>query len=125
MKSRTSEIAKLLAINGLVAFVLLNLIYWSLPVLQLAMGRSGSAAIPDPSGHFPNYTNVDWAELHFREMDQIQERLNPTDFKSFIGWRRRPFSGETLNVGGPYGQRRTANNVTDDAKNAYFFGGST
>jgi hypothetical protein len=47
------------------------------------------------------------------------------DFKSFIGWRRKPFSGETINVEGPYRQRRTINKGTDGSKKAYFFGGST
>jgi hypothetical protein len=48
-----------------------------------------------------------------------------TDFKSFIGWRRKPFHGETINVDGAYEQRRTVNNGAPDAKKAYFFGGST
>jgi hypothetical protein len=48
-----------------------------------------------------------------------------TDFKSFIGWRRKPFHGETINVEGTYAQRRTINNGAADAKKAYFFGGSS
>jgi hypothetical protein len=126
MRSRTLDFLRLLAINGLVLFVVFNLIYWSLPVLQLALGRSGpSAALPDPSSHLPNYANIDWAEQHYRELEQAQLKSDTTDFKSFIGWRRKPFSGETINVGGPYAQRRTVNRRTDGAKRAYFFGGST
>jgi lysophospholipase L1-like esterase len=126
MRSRALEILKLFAINGLVLFVLLNLIYWSLPVLQVMMGRSGpSAAIPDPNSHLPNYANIGWAEQHFRELGQAQLNRDTTDFKSFIGWRRKPFKGETINVDGPYAQRRTVNHGTDGAKRAFFFGGST
>jgi len=126
MKSRTFEIVRLLVINVLMVFVLLNLVYWSLPVMQLVIGRSGvSTAIPDPSSRLPNYANIAWAEQHYREMEQAQLTRGRTDFKSFIGWRRKPFSGETINVDGPYRQRRTINTGTDRAKKAYFFGGST
>jgi lysophospholipase L1-like esterase len=117
-----------LAINGLVFFVLLNIIYWSLPVLQLALGQSGSSATTlysNPGKHLPNYASIDWAEQHIRELDQAQMTPARTDFKSFIGWRRKPFNGETINIGGPYAQRRTVNTATSDARKAYFFGGST
>jgi hypothetical protein len=126
MRSRTLNILKLLAVNGLVFFVSLNLIYWSLPILHLAISRTGAdAARPDPSAYFPNYANVGWAEQHYRELGQAQLDHARADFKSFIGWRRHPFDGETIKVGGPYAQRRTINNGAIDAKKAYFFGGSS
>ena len=126
MKSRTFETTRLLLINVLVLFVLFNLIYWSLPLLQLVVGRSGAGRMSqDPSARLPNYANVAWAELHYRELEHAQLTAARTDFKSFIGWRRKPFTGETINVDGPYRQRRTINDGADGAKKAYFFGGST
>jgi hypothetical protein len=68
----------------------------------------------------PNYANVTWAKKFYQEFRQLK-----TDYKSFIGWRRAPFHGETINVDGPYAQRLTANHGTDKSKKAYFFGGST
>src|SRR5215471_7976774 len=124
MKSRSDKLLTLLIVNGLVLFVLFNAVYWLLPVLQLMMG-SKPRLTPDPSGHLPNYAHVDWAMQHYRELDQAQLTSARTDFKSFIGWRRKPFNGETINVGGPYAQRRTINNGREGAKKAYFFGGSS
>jgi hypothetical protein len=124
MKSRIFEIVRLLLINILVFFFLFNLLYWLLPVMQFVIGRSGSGAGSDPSAQFPNYANVAWAQQHYREMKQAQLTKARTDFKSFIGWQLKPFSGETINVEGPYRQRRTLNDSADSVKKAYFFGGS-
>src|SRR5262245_43968292 len=130
MKPRVSRVAVLVVINAIMIFLFFNLIYWSLPVLHLAMGRTGpSTAMPVADAHLPNYANIDWAEQHFRELIRAQPNVSNharTDFKSFIGWRRHPFTGETINVEGPYAQRRTVNkNQAVDAKRAYFFGGSS
>jgi hypothetical protein len=122
MKSRSHKLLTLLIVNGLVLFALFNAVYWLLPVLQLMMGNKPHS-IHDPSGHLPNYAGIDWAVQHFREMDQLQQAR--TDFKSFVGWRRKPFNGETINIGGPYAQRRTINNGPAGEKKAYFFGGSS
>jgi hypothetical protein len=74
----------------------------------------------DPRARLPNYANVTWAPQHFRKLKQAK-----WDYRSFIGWRRRPFEGATISVGGPYGQRRTIDDGTNEAKTVYFFGGST
>src|SRR5262249_34866708 len=132
MRPRTLKIVRVLVINALVLFVLFNLAYWSLPVLQFAIGHSGpSTSIgvhESKMGHLPNYANIDWAKQLYREMDQMTARNDfaaRIDFKSFVGWREKAFSGETINIGGPYAQRRTINNRTAGGKKAYFFGGST
>jgi len=126
MKPQKTETIKLLAINILVLFVLLNLIYWSVPILQLVLGRPGTASqFSNPDSRLPNYANIGWADQHKREMDQAEMTTARADFKSFTGWRRKPFHGETVNVDGPYAQRRTVNTAASDAKKAYLFGGST
>jgi hypothetical protein len=124
MKTPIHKILTLVIVNGLVLFVLFNAVYWLLPVLQLMIG-SKPHLTPDPSARLPNYADIDWAVQHYHELDQAQLTSARTDFKSFIGWRRKPFNGETINVGGPYAQRRTINNGPEDAKKAYFFGGSS
>ena len=111
----------LIAINLLVFFVLFNIFYWSVPTLHYLWTTFAPAdAKDDPRGRLPNYANVSWAPQHYRELNQLK-----TNYKSFIGWRREPFRGETINVGGPYGQRLTVNMGTDKSKKVYFFGGST
>jgi lysophospholipase L1-like esterase len=114
---------KLIAINLLVFFVLSNFIYWSLPTLS-ALYRLTTVSVPtpadDPRGRLPNYEKVTWARQHFLEFNQLK-----SNYKSFIGWRRQAFQGETIAIGGPYSQRRTINDGTDKSKEVYFFGGST
>jgi hypothetical protein len=110
---------KLIAVNLLVTFVLFNLAYWSLPVLSLLLNIRASIT-DDGRARLPNYAKVTWATQHYREFSQLK-----TNFKSFIGWRRKPFHGETINIDGRYAQRLTINDGADKSKKVYFFGGST
>lgn len=68
----------------------------------------------------PNYAGVDWAETHFREVEELT-----TVYVSFVEWRRELYQGETVNVVGPFHERLTAE--AEGAKGApvFFFGGST
>jgi lysophospholipase L1-like esterase len=112
---------KLISVNLLVTFVLFNLAYWFLPTWHLLSNVLASTeAADDPRARLPNYANVTWATQHYREFGQLK-----SDYKSFIGWRRKPFQGDTINIGGRYAQRRTVNDGTDKSKKVYFFGGST
>jgi lysophospholipase L1-like esterase len=113
---------KLIAINLLVFFLLFNFAYWCLPALSALHGLNFASTDvrDDPRGRLPNYANVTWAPQHYRELHQLK-----TDYKSFIGWRRMPFRGETITIGGRYSQRRTINDGIDISKEVYFFGGST
>jgi lysophospholipase L1-like esterase len=111
---------KLIAVNLLVTFVLFNLAYWSLPAWYLLRNVLASTEAADDSrARLPNYANVTWATQHYRELRQLK-----SDYKSFIGWRRKPFQGETINIGGRYAQRRTINDGTNKSNKVYFFGGS-
>ena len=111
---------KFIAFNVLTTFVLFNLAYWSLPVFSvLSHTLKRTSATDDPRAMLPNYANVTWAAQHYRELASLR-----SDYKSFIGWRRKPFQGETVNVGGRYAQRRTIEGM-DNTKKVYFFGGST
>ena len=112
---------KLVAINLLVCFVLFNFLYWSVPTLNYLLTVSTASGVTDdPRARLPNYANVTWAPQLYREAAQLR-----MDYKSFIGWRRAPFHGETINVGGPYAQRLTINRGMNKSKKVYFFGGST
>lgn len=121
-RSPAYRLILLLGINALVLFTIFNLAYWAAPALHLAIASGPTP--PDPSGRLPNYAGIPWGEQHFRDMDRIARRPAPTDFQSFVGWRRRPFASETVNVEGAYRQRRTINSAGDEAGTAYFFGGS-
>src|SRR5262245_14285221 len=106
---------KLIGINLLVFFVLFNLAYWSLQTLhRLWIIFASPQETDDPRGRLPIYTKVTWGPQHYREFSQLK-----SEYKSFIGWRRKPFHGETIDIGGPYAQRRTINDGTDESKKVY------
>lgn len=116
---KSAERLRTVGINLLIFFVLANLVYWAIPVVS-TIGRafSGLRAQPIP----PAYTAKEAAWLP--KLRQEQGRFG-TVYKSFIVWRREAFAGETINVEGPYRQRRTLNAAGADARKVYFFGGST
>jgi hypothetical protein len=104
---------KLIAVNLLVTFVLFNLAYWFVPTWYLLRSALASTEVADDlRARLPNYANVTWATQHYREHYQLK-----SDYKSFIGWRLKPFHGETINVGGRYAQRQTINEGRDNSKN--------
>ena len=68
----------------------------------------------------PNYQGHDWAAKHFTEFSDQNYQ-----YRSFLGWRRYPYSGETINID-DRGVRRTVDQTPNDAKKTiFFFGGST
>ncbi len=116
---------KIVAINALILFVLINAILWILAFGNSArkvlkehglVGRSNIAR----EAKLPNYDGVDWAKKHFEEYREQESK-----YKSFVDWQRAPYAGETINISGPYGQRRTVGPTDPDKPTAYFFGGST
>jgi hypothetical protein len=47
----------------------------------------------DPRSNLPNYKNITWAETHFKEFKNL-----PSVYRSYVGWRRLPFNGKTINI---------------------------
>jgi hypothetical protein len=75
----------------------------------------------DNRGRLPNYDNISWAEKHYEEHDNLR-----SEYESYIGWRRTPFSGETINID-DHGIRNTPQHEStrEDAPVVVFLGGST
>lgn len=74
-----------------------------------------------PVYELPNYSNASWAKTHFDELRQQQ-----TAYKSYVGWRRNAYSGETINVDGDGYRFNPDNRECPDGKpEVWFFGGST
>jgi hypothetical protein len=109
--------------NALVLFMLFNAAIW-----LVCIGYSISGVInryelfdkSEPEANLPHYAHMGWAETYFREA-----KLRQTEYVSFIGWRSKPFSGKTITIFGPYGQRRTIGQADLDNPTVYFFGGSS
>ena len=69
-----------------------------------------------------HFEDPEWAVQHFNEFNSLE-----TDYKSYYGWRRKDFKGETITIADgirttyPY---QKVNN-TDSIKTVLFLGGST
>lgn len=52
-----------------------------------------AAADVDPRARLPNYRDLPWAPIHFAEFDALR-----AEYRSYVGWRRQPFEGQTIQV---------------------------
>lgn len=114
------KIVKLVLINILVLFALIiitNLIAISIYQIRQAYKKTNS----DTRGQLPNYKGIEWANQHFKEFEEI-----PTEYRSYIGWRRLKYSGNTINID-ESGIRITPQHesVDQNSTSVVFMGGST
>ena len=111
-----------LAVNVAVFLGLALVLYFAIPTVDL-IGKAVRPIWPsiDKRGALPNYTGQPWAAVHFAETQALK-----TDFMAYLGWRRRPFHGQTITVEEGTLIRRTPIARNDPAApSVYFFGGST
>lgn len=75
----------------------------------------------DKKSKLPNYKNIDWADNHFKELNELT-----AEYRSYIGWRRLPYKGETININ-EQGIRNTPQSklATEKSPLVVFLGGST
>jgi len=117
---------KFVAINAIIVFVVFNVVIWGICLatsvyIALSSGAKTEIAVnARRKAALPNYANVDWALTHFKEFASLQSR-----YVSYLGWRRLPFEGKTISIGGHYAQRRTIGSNDASKPSVYFFGGST
>jgi len=101
-------------------------LYFSIPIAyfitnSLRFSLASSVLSSDNRADLPNYERLPWAKKHFQEFNALQ-----TDYYSYVGWRRRPFAGETINIENERRIRHTPQTATHNlGRVAYFFGGST
>jgi hypothetical protein len=124
MARRTTErrFGKVVLYNVLVFFVVANVLYWLIPIggaLERFAQYSGLAQIGRQLP--PGYDRADaaWLRTHWLENDRTK-----TVYRSYVGWRGVPSNGETINIEGHYGQRRTVGPGESNQVKVYFFGGS-
>ena len=93
------KIVKLIAINIVVVLgllLMLNLgavlIYQSCQEYNRLAGKLSRKAVDHRAG-LPNYDSIEWSRTHFAEFSEL-----PTEYRSFVGWRRLPYHGKTINI---------------------------
>jgi lysophospholipase L1-like esterase len=113
------RVLKFVAINFAVIASLLVLLAIGLEI-YMRIGDARMSGLDRRRGEVPNYAGAEWPKTHFREIDGLE-----TVYFSFVEWRRDLFQGETINIVGPFHERRTP--VAEGAKGGaiFFFGGST
>jgi hypothetical protein len=124
------NIAKVIGVNVLVLIVFLQVINLSSVVIyqayrmyrtQDSSGDSSRDSSRDPRGLLPYYRNIKWAQKHFEENREVF-----AEYKSYIGWRKLPYKGETINID-ERGIRMTTQHdfATQESPLVVFLGGST
>jgi len=112
--------------QALSLFIIFNIVIWIIclgfSVANLVKRGPGASQFGKrvPMANLPNYAGVDWARTHFVEIGSLS-----SVYVSYIGWRRKPFHGQTITLDGPYAQRATVGSASPDKPSVYFFGGST
>ncbi|MCK9613858.1 MAG: hypothetical protein M0R16_13355 [Bacteroidales bacterium] len=114
------KLFKLIAIN-IVVFIGLLITVNLLVILIFQGHKIINKEIADTRGNLPNYKNIDWAHKHFKEFKEL-----PTEYRSYIGWRRLSYKGETININ-EQGIRNTSQSplATEKSPLVVFLGGST
>lgn len=119
---------KLFAINILILICILLIlnfisiiIYQGHKVFENISSRNFNSEFIDYRANLPNYDSINWASKHFKEFSELK-----SEYKSYIGWRRLAYSGETININGD-GIRTTPQSelTTEESLLAVFLGGST
>jgi hypothetical protein len=93
-----NKLLKIITVNILV--FLGTLIFINLAVISIYQ-ISNLNIFPDydkrKGTRLPNYKNVDWARVHFKELYEIDHGLH-REYISYIGWRGMPYNGQTVNI---------------------------
>lgn len=117
---------KIIIINiAITLLFILSLNFLSEGVLLIYGLAEQQMIMIDERANLPNYADDrETAKLHFQEFNQLL-----TQFEPFIGWSRKLFHGETINIDAK-GDRLHKNETTDepispDVASVDFFGGST
>ena len=110
-------IFKTIGINLLILIALLMIIdFCSMIIVDSSRLFDGKE---DIRGELPNYDNFSNAKILFKEFNSLR-----SDYKSYYGWRRKTYNGETINIDS-LGIRKTIGKFDKKNPTAVFLGGST
>lgn len=123
------KIAKLLVVNFFV-FLSLLLVFNTFCIIFFEAKKnynkkSTQFRVQRELGNTPDlkvYKEMQWGDLFFKEFFNLK-----TEYRSFVGWRRLPFSGQTINIDAN-GIRRTHKSMRSactTSKKIALLGGST
>jgi hypothetical protein len=121
---KEAGVLKLVLINLRNTLILLALAYFSIPIATAAWSLLKPLFTePDRRAHYINYKNEPWAEQHFKEFHEWEQK---SGYRAYVIWRHKPYAGQTINTDKAEGIRVTPPiSGLPAAPATYFFGGST
>ena len=76
-----------------ITLVLLVLVEGGFRLVFAVRDRLAAVPVPDPRVVAEGYGGAAWPVVHFRELEQLQERWQP-----YVYFRQKPFRGETITI---------------------------
>ena len=120
MNTRIKKISKVVGINiiiigiFLISPALFLRLYLKLkPVFSKQLNQT-----KDLRAYYPTYSNKEFSIELLNEFSKL-----PTNYRSFIGWRREKVKFKYTNISGPYNARKSKGESINNS--VWFFGGST
>ena len=77
-----------------ITLVLLMLVEGGFQIIFAVRDWLTAVPVPDPRVVAEGYAGAAWPAVHFRELEQLQERWQP-----YVYFRQKPFSGKTITIG--------------------------
>jgi lysophospholipase L1-like esterase len=77
-----------------ITLVVVLLVEGGFRLVFLVRDRLTAVPVPDPRVVAEGYGDAAWPVVHYRELEQLQERWQP-----YLYFRQRPFRGETITIG--------------------------
>ena len=120
LKSRTKQISRVIGINIIIIGILLvaPALFFRLYAKLKPMLLNSVNQTADPRAYYPTYSDKDFSVELLNEFSKLT-----TDYRSFLGWRRRKVDFKHTKISGPYNARRSSGESLSSS--VWFFGGST
>ena len=110
---------------GLTVLLIVIIDFSSMAILNINKVINSVVKLQSPYPYYgydraklPNYENVPWASLHFKESREFK-----APYRSYYGWRRNENHGVTINVDS-IGIRKTLAVETEGSSDVLFLGDS-
>ena len=120
LNTRIKKILKVVGINIIIMgiFLIFPALFYRLylklkPVFSKQLNQT-----KDLRAYYPTYSNKEFSIELLNEFSKL-----PTNYRSFIGWRREKVKFKYTNISGPYNARKSKGESINNS--VWFFGGST
>lgn len=116
------SLTKIVMTNVLIFIFLIGAVLLSPPIIYAAYSfiKSGKNSVQDTRAKLKIYDEFAWATRHFQELSQLK-----IEYHDFIVWKRKNFSGDTINIRNGIRKSIELDDNFKDKKEILFFGGST